>query len=258
MLMSDNSTVVPYVKNQGGTRSRPLCRLSVDVLQLCAALDVLLGVRDFPGRLNLVADGLSRTQLPPTEWSLHPQVFQRILRLFQACSWDLFATRYNNQLLNFFSPFTDPLAAGMDALSLDWADRDLDAFPPFPLIPKVLQRLERFQCQLTLIAPLRWNRSWISPLSPGVSQSRGSFPCVRTCFSSLLGGSTPGSTRSEPSCLQTVRRELRRRKFSTPAVERIINSRRPSTLEVYDTNGRYSNVGATRTVSVRWNWNPTS
>ena len=104
---------------------------------------------------------------------------------FQACSWNLFATRYNNQLLNFFSPFTDPLAAGMDALSLDWADRDLDAFPPFPLIPKVLQRLERFQCQLTLIAPLRWNRSWISPLSPGVSQSRGSFPCVRTCFSSF-------------------------------------------------------------------------
>ena len=80
--MSDNSTVVPYVKNQGGTRSRPLCRLRVDVLQLCAALDVLLGVRDFPGRLNLMADGLSRTQLPPTEWSLHPQVFQRILRLF--------------------------------------------------------------------------------------------------------------------------------------------------------------------------------
>mgnify|MGYP003471155369 FL=1 len=183
--MSDNSTVVPYVKNQGGTRSRPLCRLRVDVLQLCAALDVLRGARDFPGRLNLVADGLSRTQLPPTEWSLHPQVFQRILRLFPGMQLDLFATRYNNQLPNFISPFPDPLAAGMDALSLDWADRDLYAFPPFPLIPKVLQRLERFQCQLTLIAPLRWNRSWISPLSPGVSQSRGSFPCVRTCFSSF-------------------------------------------------------------------------
>ena len=46
----------------------------------------------------------------------------------------------------------------------DWHDQDLYASPPFPLVPKVLQRLLLMEFDMTLIAPLRWNRSAVSLL----------------------------------------------------------------------------------------------
>jgi hypothetical protein len=164
MLLSDNSTVVAYIRNQGGTHSRSLCQLTVEVLQLCAASDIHLLVRHIPGRLNVLADGLSRTQVLPTEWTLHTEIFRLIHGVFPSMEIDLFATRLNRKLEKFVSPVPDPLAIAVDALSLDWEGKDLYAFPPFPLILKVLQRLSLFPCTMTLIAPFRWNRSWITPL----------------------------------------------------------------------------------------------
>lgn len=163
LLMSDNTTVVAYIKNQGGTHSRTLCNLTVSILQFCAAIKMQVVVRFIPGRLNLIADNLSR-QAIATEWMLHPEVFQKVLLNYPSMEIDLFATRFNHQLERFVSPFPDNLAEMIDGLSVDWNQKDLYAFPPFPLIPKVIQRLHHFKCQMTLIAPLKWNRSWITPL----------------------------------------------------------------------------------------------
>jgi hypothetical protein len=163
MLLTDNTTVVAYIRNQGGTHSRQLCSLTMDLLHFCHATNISLKVRHIPGHLNVLADSLSRNQsVHPTEWSLHAEVFHSIQTLFPNMNIDLFATRLNAKLQSFVSPVPDPLAVTVDALTMDWADLDLYAFPPFPLIAKVVQRLELFNCRMTLIAPLRWNRSWIS------------------------------------------------------------------------------------------------
>ena len=62
--------------------------------------------RHIPGRLNVVADKLSRLcQNIQTEW------FLKI---------DLFPARFNNKLPLFVSPIPDPLATAVDALSLPW------------------------------------------------------------------------------------------------------------------------------------------
>lgn len=170
MVLSDSSTVVAYLRNQGGTHSRRLCLLAMDVLLFCDAAGILISVRHIPGRLNVLADGLSRSQSLPSEWTLNTEVFTMILQHFPLMSVDLFATRLNNRLPVFVSPVPDPRAWAVDALFLDWTNLDLYAFPPTPLIPKILQRLELFQCAMTLIAPLRWNRSWITPLLQRASQ----------------------------------------------------------------------------------------
>ena len=77
---------------------------------------------------------------------------------------DLFTTRYNNRLPLFVSPFPDELAVGTDGLSYDWSNRDLYAFTPTLLVPPILKRLALFNCQMTLVAPLDWRRSWTTEL----------------------------------------------------------------------------------------------
>nr|KAG5695708.1 hypothetical protein BaRGS_022385 [Batillaria attramentaria] len=43
----------------------------------------------------------------------------------------------------------------LDALTFSWTDIDAYVFPLFPLVAKIVSRLPLFQCDLTLIAPLR-------------------------------------------------------------------------------------------------------
>lgn len=164
MVLTDNTTVVAHIKNQGGTHSRSLCQLTMNLLQFAHAAGIQLLVRHIPGRLNVMADGLSRSQALPTEWTMHPVVFAKIHQLFPSMTVDLFATRFNNRLPSYVSPVPDVAALAVDALSMDWTGLDLYAFPPLPLIAQVVRRLEQFDCKMTLVAPLRWNKSWISPL----------------------------------------------------------------------------------------------
>jgi hypothetical protein len=125
ILLSDNSTVVAYLKNQGGTRSHRLYHLTSDVLLLCDSAQIHLTIRHIRGRLNVLADGLSRTQALPTEWTLHLEVFREIQKLFPQMEVDLFATRLTRQLPVFVSPVPDPLAMAVDGLALDWTGMDL-------------------------------------------------------------------------------------------------------------------------------------
>nr|KAG5692773.1 hypothetical protein BaRGS_009389 [Batillaria attramentaria] len=91
----------------------------------------------------------------PTEWELHPCVFDRLLERYPSMSLDLCATRFNAKLPRFVSPVPDPQALALDALTFDWSGEDVYAFPPFPLVPKIIARLPLCQADVTLIAPLR-------------------------------------------------------------------------------------------------------
>ena len=110
-------------------RSGPLCALLWRILTWHTRKQVTLKARHIPGRLNVVADMLSRLgQTIQTEWSLLPEVFQAICSRWHWPQIDLFATRFNNKLPLFVSPVPDPLATAVDALSLPWEDLDAYAF----------------------------------------------------------------------------------------------------------------------------------
>ena len=94
-----------------------------------------------PGRLNVIADKLSRLgQTIQTEWSLHPEVFQAMCSRWHQPQVDLFATRFNNKLPQFVSPVPDPQTWAVDALSLSWEDLDPYAFPPAAILGKVVEK----------------------------------------------------------------------------------------------------------------------
>ena len=177
LVATDNTTVVSYI-NKGGMKSGPLCALLWRILTWCTSNQVTLKARHIPGRLNVVADKLSRLgQTIQTEWSLLPEVFQTICSRWHRPQIDLFATRFNNKLPLFVSPVPDPLAAAVDALNLPWEDLDAYAFPPVAILGKVVEKLQDSPCKrIILIAPGWPNMPWFWDLVTMSSQIPLSLP----------------------------------------------------------------------------------
>ena len=162
MIATDNSTVVSYINKQGGTRSPTLLRLTVDLFLWLEAQNIIVRARHIPGCLNVIADYLSRPNQPiSTEWSLHPEIVQRIFRVWGTPEVDMFATLSNSHLPRFMSPIPEPRALAVDALSQDWQGRSMYMFPPFPLLSNVIQKLRSTQvAEVVLIAPWWPTQSW--------------------------------------------------------------------------------------------------
>ena len=166
LISSDNTTVVTYIKKQGGTHSQSLYQETSRLFHLCDTLRVTLQAKHIPGRLNALADGLSRArQLLPSEWSLHQEVANLIFEELGRPMFDLFATRLNHRLPLYVSPVLDPAAWAIDALTLDWTRMVAYAFPPFNLIPQVLGKISISRhCRVLLVAPWWPQRSWFNDL----------------------------------------------------------------------------------------------
>ena len=104
MIHSENSSAVAYLQNQGCTHSLPMFHLTWEILLECQLHGITLLVRHIPGRLNVLADGLSRRlQIIGTEWSLHPSIVRQMFSIWFIPEMGLFATRHNNKLTAFVS-----------------------------------------------------------------------------------------------------------------------------------------------------------
>ena len=172
LVATDNTTVVAYINKEGGMRSGSLCALLWRLLSWCNLREICLRARHILGRLNVIADKLSRHhQVIQTEWSLHPDVFAQICLRWHLPKLDLFATRYNCKLPQFVSPVPDPKAWAVDALSLSWEDLDLYAFPPVPLLTNVLTKaLSHHYRRMIIVAPGWPNMPWFWDLVEMSSQ----------------------------------------------------------------------------------------
>ena len=81
---------------QGRRRCRAHCSLLWRILTWCSRKQLTLKARHISGRLNVVADKLSKLgQIIQTEWSLLPEVFQLICIRWHQPKIDHFATRFN-------------------------------------------------------------------------------------------------------------------------------------------------------------------
>ena len=165
LVATDNTTVVAYLQNQGGTHSHSLYLLCREILLFCSKLKILLSVRHVPGNQNLVADALSRSLVPVnTEWELHPVIFHQITLQWDRPLIDLFATSLNHKLETYVSPIPDPKAWAVDAMSLSWKGMFSYIFPPFHLLPRILSKIRKDFCRTILIAPVWPRQSWFPDL----------------------------------------------------------------------------------------------
>ncbi|MDJ0933724.1 hypothetical protein [Breoghania sp.] len=162
LVASDNTTTVSYINRQGGTHSMTLMDLTQDLFALVLNGNMTIRARHIPGRLNRTADLLSRgDQIVNTEWTLNRQVTAQLWKVWGKPNIDLMATELTFQLPTYISPYPDPAAFAVDAMSCDWKGMDAYLFPPWAMVAEVLTKLTtEGPCLITLVVP-RWpNRPW--------------------------------------------------------------------------------------------------
>ena len=164
-LFCDNTTTVAYLRRSGGTFSSTLNATAREILLWAEDRHVRLLPQFIMGSSNVTADTLSRpNQVIGSEWTLHQEVVDQLVHKWPAVI-DLFATSLTARLPVYFSPASDPRAAGTDALLQPWDDLQAYAFPPIAIIRRVLVKLRSSRnCELTLITPFWLQREWFPDL----------------------------------------------------------------------------------------------
>ena len=225
LVATGNTTVVAYINKEGGMRSGPLCALLWRILTWCSQQQVTLKAEHIPGRLNVIADKLSRLgQTIQTEWPLLLEVFQQI---------DLFATRFNHKLPRFVSPVPDSLAVAVDALTLPWEDLDAYAFPPTAILGKVVEKLLGSPCKrIILIAPGWPNMPWFWDLVTMSSQAPLSLPNLLTQPFNQIPHRNLTNLNLHAWLLEP--QKIKEQDFSETVAARIEAPQRRSTRSVYE------------------------
>ena len=204
LIATDNTTVVAYINKEGGMKSGSLCALLWRILSWCTRQQITVRARHIPGRLNVIADKLSRLgQTIQTEWSLHPEVFQAVCSRWHQPQVDLFATRFNNKLPKFVSLVPDPQAWAVDALSLSWEDLDSYTFPPAAILWQSGGEVTGLPLQQDNSDCPRVAQHALVLGSSGNVQSNPTVPAQHTklSISAIQPGPSQEPVKSEPTCL---------------------------------------------------------
>ena len=165
LVKTDNSATKGAINNMGSSMSCSLHQQIFEIWQWATSKNIWISATHIPGIQNTEADFESRRDETMMEWKLDEDAFElSISSLAFTPNLDLFASRINAQLPNFFSYRHDPEAMGVNAFSISWKSLDFYAFPPFALISKVLQKIV-FDKAIGIIVVPDWpNQIWYSQL----------------------------------------------------------------------------------------------
>ncbi|KAJ1204852.1 hypothetical protein NDU88_000290 [Pleurodeles waltl] len=163
-VLTDNTTTMWYINKQGGVGSYLLCREALRLWSWAKDHQICLIANHLAGVLNVRADSLSRHFSADHEWRLHPDQVRLIFQRWGFPRVDLFATRENAHCPLFCSLQYPMQGALGDAFQITWCGQLLYAFPPIPLIPRVLRKIRQDRALVILIAPDWPRRVWYSDL----------------------------------------------------------------------------------------------
>ena len=166
MSWSDNSTLLVSDRDVAAHQRAGIngSRVSSEIWEFVLLHGSMITAQHIPGKLNTIADSESRIFKDNNNWKLCPQVFQGLKKMFPWIEMDLFADRLNHQIPRFLSWRPDPLAEGVDALTVVWREMRAYAFPPFNIIHRVFRKVHNEGATLLLVAPVWCQQPWYSML----------------------------------------------------------------------------------------------
>ena len=227
---------VVHSQTRGNPRSIPMYG-SVGNPNMVSSEEQNSSCETHSGQIQYQADRLSRILKPiQTEWSLYQSVASLIFLMIGHPNIDLFATRLNNRLPLYVSPIPDNRALAIDALSMNWDHIHGYAFPPFHILPAVLNEIRQHPCRIVLVAPLWPQRSWFPELLQLLIPPPIKLPLVPDLLSQLRGK----FIHQNPQMLalhvwELSSNQLEIKEFSAEVAEDVSAARRASTRKVYDT-----------------------
>ena len=158
-LMSDNTSAVAYLRNQGGTKSLPMSDLATYICLWAEKRGMTLIPCHLPGHLNVLADHLSRRgQI------LNQTIADRIFRAWGRPFVDLFALRINTKLATYISPIREETSWKVDSLVQNWDGLYTYTYPPTSLIRACLNKVRTENVEIVLIVPGWPNQEWFPDL----------------------------------------------------------------------------------------------
>ena len=120
----------------------------------------LISASHIPGKHNIKAGKFSRKLNNNTEWQLNPKIFIEVTNNFGYPEMDLFATRIDTQLQNYFSWSCKPETKTVDAFLTDWGKQFSKLFPAFSLLGKVTSKICREKAHRIVIIPKWTTQCW--------------------------------------------------------------------------------------------------
>ena len=102
---------------------------------------------------------------------MNPKIFNEVQKIlsFQP-QVDCFATRINTQLSEYFSKRPDLEGKFIDAFTVNWHPNLCYLFPPFSLLPCVLQKIQVEQVEALIVAHYWPTQPWFSQILNLVAQ----------------------------------------------------------------------------------------
>ena len=198
-LHLDNMTAIAFIRKLGGTRSRLLCKESLLLWRQAIRRNItILPPQWISTEENTEADFLSRHKLLRWDFKLAPSEFRRICRRLQVRpTLDAFASRGSHQIPRYMTWEEDHRAVAINALDYYW-DPVTWLFPPVPLLPLVLERVQEQQIEAILICP-GWKGAmwWPQLVELRTETAPVRLPAAADCLK-LPKGSTEELPRLDP------------------------------------------------------------
>ena len=163
-LQLDNRTAIAYINQKGGTHLKPLSDTACNLWSWCLKRGITIQAEHIAGVENTRADFESRVFQDPCDWMLSRQVYLKIKEKWGTMDVYLFAARHNHQIKRYYSYRPDPGAMAVDAFSQDWSRLHPYAFPPFLLVGRALQKIQRKRVERAVVIGPAWPKQPCFPL----------------------------------------------------------------------------------------------
>lgn len=159
LLRIDNKTAISCINKMGSVQFERLNYITNQIWKWCESRNLYVFASYIASSDNYQADLESRCASIETEYHLNQKTFLFVTQKLGIPNIDLFASKINSKCQIYCSWFPDPNSFAVDAFTLKW-NFFAYAFPPFPIISKVLAKIIEDEATIIVIVPYWPTQPW--------------------------------------------------------------------------------------------------